>query len=717
MSAVFDFLGGVFDAINSGIGTVLGYVMWACFQLLKDYGLAIILFTLFTKVILLPLALWVQKNSIKMVKMTPELNALKHQFGEDKDGYMDAQMALYKKEKYSPMASVWPLVLQLPLIFGLIDVIYKPLKHLLHLPTQAIDAFVQKAAALSGTTVEALGSAPQLKVVELVQSGKAAEFASLQLPGIDVAQMVEEIQGVNTHFLWWNLSEIPSLAFNLLLLIPIFAGLSALIMCVVQNRINVLQLEQNNFQKWGMTLFMIAFSSYFAFLVPTGVGLYWIFGNLFAILSMYAVNWIMNPRKYIDYKVMEKLREANAKAAAEKKVNSKRGKADYKRFCQNMSEIKLVFYSEGSGYYKYFQNIIEAVLNYSDVTIHYITSDPNDAIFNLNNPQLVPYFVDETRLIPLLMKLEADIVVMTSPDLEKYHIKRSKVRRDVEYIYLDHACSTLNMGYRPGALDAFDTIFAVSELQGKECRAIEKLRGTKKKRIIKCGYGLIDNMIASYEALPPQTDPDAKKTILIAPSWQYDNILDSCLDPLLDSLLDKNFRVIVRPHPQYIKRFPMNMSAIMEKYGPRMNEDFEIQTDFSSNSTVYTADLLITDWSAIGFEYSFTTCKPTLYINTKMKVVNKDWDQIDIKPYDIYARDIIGKSINKEDVQNADAICSDFIARQGEWAAQIKAEREAYFYNLGFSGEVGAEYLVRRITGKKVPMPHLPQADATAKDA
>ena len=68
--------------------------------------------------------------------------------------------------------------------------------------------------------------------------------------------------------------------------------------------------------------------------------------------------------------------------------------------------MRLVFYAEGSGYYKYFQNIIEALLRESDVIIHYVTKDPNDAIFQKSEPKIHPYYVDETRLISLMMKLE-----------------------------------------------------------------------------------------------------------------------------------------------------------------------------------------------------------------------------------------------------------------------------------------------------------------------
>ncbi len=683
------------DFINNIIGVPLGFIMRICWKLIGDYGIAIMLFTLITKVIMFPISLLVQKNSIKMVKMKPQLEALRYQYIDDKDAYFDAQNALYKKEKYSPMAGVWPLLLQLPIIFGLIEVVYKPLKYLLQINQETIDLLVVKAADTLGTTVEALGSTAQLRVVELLSSNPQA-FSSFD------STVISSIQGMKMDFFGINLSAIPDIkVMNLLFIVPVLAGLSALLMCWIQNKINVLQIEQSGASKWGMTAFMVAFSTYFAFIVPSGVGLYWMYGNIFSIVVMYLVNLIYDPKKYIDYNALQKLKEEVAENKIIQKRNRKTARKYYRQFCRsdNLENMKLMFYSEGSGYYKYFENIIEAVLKKSKLTIHYVTSDYEDKIFQKNEPRIIPYYVDETRLISLMMKVEADMVVMTTPDLEKYHIKRSKVRKDVEYVYVDHACSSLNMTYRTGAFDYFDTIFAVSPSQAEEIRAIENLRNTKKKNIVECGYGLIDNMIEAYNS--SDKTQNEKPTILIAPSWQYDNIMDSCLDALVSGLYGKGYKIVIRPHPQYIKRFPMKMKEILLKYQDMFNDDFVIETDFSSNVTVYTADLLISDWSAIAFEFSFTTDKPTLFINTKMKVVNKSYKKIDIKPFDITVRTQIGKSIEKEDVSNIAETVEYLLSHRDDYKDEINRIKHEYFYNLGTSGEVGADYIIKRLTKRK----------------
>jgi len=696
------------EIINTIVGVPLGYLMYFCYRLFHNYGAAIIVFTLLTKVVMFPISLLVQKNSIKMVKMKPQLDMLRYQYVDDNDAFVDAQSALYKQERYNPMAGVVPLLLQLPIIFGLLDVVYKPLKHILHFTPELQQSFVEKTAQLMSLTVDELGSTAQLAVVERV---RALPDSFSSLPGS--AEAIEQIQNLHMTFFGVNLADTPSIhVLNGLFLIPVLAGLSAFLMCWVQNKVNVLQIEQNKLSQWGMTLFMIAFSAFFAFIVPAGVGLYWTFGNLFSIGVMFLCNAVYSPKEYINYGMLEEMKRAAAEDKEQRKQNAALAKKYYKEFFapENKGNMRIMFYSEGSGFYKYFKALIEALLRDTDLTIHYVTSDPNDAVFQKNEPRIRPYYVDETRLISLMMKLEADIVVMTTPDLEKYHIKRSRVKENVEYIFMDHGCSSDNLAYRTGALDAYDTLLVVSREQAIEARAIEKLRHVKKKRIIECGYGLIDDMIAAYETMDKVENE--KKTILIAPSWQYDNIMDSCLDDLVSALYGKGYRIVIRPHPQYVRRFPMQMKEIIQRYQDRASGDFIIETDFSSNVTVYTADLLITDWSGIAFEFSFTTDKPSLFINTQMKVVNEDWRKIPLVPFDITARSKVGRQVEKSEVKDLAPIVEELLAHQEDYKERIAALKRQHFYNLGHSGEVGAQYIVHRLErryGKTISKPQQPR--------
>ena len=75
-------------------------VMNVCYQLCKNYGAAILLFTLISKIVLLPVSVWVQKNSIKMVKMQPEINLIMVKHFGDKDMIAEEQAAVYKRSYF-----------------------------------------------------------------------------------------------------------------------------------------------------------------------------------------------------------------------------------------------------------------------------------------------------------------------------------------------------------------------------------------------------------------------------------------------------------------------------------------------------------------------------------------------------------------------------------------------------------------------------------------
>ena len=690
--------------INTVIGVPLGYLMYLCYRLLDSYGMAILLFTLLSKIILLPLSAVVQKNSIKMIRIQPEINRITAKHYGDKDTITDETMVLYKREKYSPFLGMIPMLIQIILVLGLINVIYNPMQHLLRLDPAVCQTLVEAWRANLG--VEHLGSGEQLRVLEALQDPANREFflgLGDQLLGVDPEYIISLAESVDMGFLGLNLAQIPPVIhLGLITLVPVLSCLSTFLLCWAQNRDNVLQKEQSFWSRWGVTLFTVAFSTYFTYLVPAGVGVYWIASNIFAIATLYLMNAIYKPSKYIDYEALEEskkeLEVLKAREVAQKeKLKPYKGKeqADYKRFLNGKEPKQLVFYSEGSGFYKYFAGMMDYVLVNSDVTIHYITSDPEDQVFKLNNPRIETYYIGDMKLITLMMKMDADMVIMTMPDLETYHIKRSLVRKDIEYIYTDHGVSSDNMMLRPHALDHFDTLFCVGPHQMEEARAIEELYGLKARRLVQTGYGLLDEMTEAWEKTEHKENP--KKTILIGPSWQKDNIMDSCLDDIVKSFEGMDVKLIIRPHPQYVRLYEDRMNAIIARYQHKIGEDFEIQTDFSSTDTVYKADLLITDWSNVGYEFALSTLKPVLYINTPMKVMNPEYDKIDVVPFDIRIRADLGGELEMNEAGRAGEIAKDLLSRPEEFRDHIQAVKEKEIFNLGRGNEAAGRYIVKRL--------------------
>ena len=188
-----------------------------------------------------------------------------------------------------------------------------------------------------------------------------------------------------------------------------------------------------------------------------------------------------------------------------------------------------------------------------------------------------------------------------------------------------------------------------------------------------------------------------RKEILIAPTWNEDNILDSCIDEMLEGLLCDDYHVTVRPHPEYVKRFGQRMNATVERWKDKGGEGLTFELDFSSNKSIYSSDLMITDWSGISFEFSFATKRPTLFVNTKMKVLNENWQKIDCTPIEITLRDEIGMSIEKGDVKNIGEIVKDTFRKTGEYERKIDLSLHKAVYNVGHSDPVGAKYILKRI--------------------
>ncbi len=692
------------EFINTIIGVPLGFIMWLCFTLAKNYGIAILLFTLVTKALMFPLSILVQKNSIKMIRLKPRLNEIAAAFAGNRDMVTEKQFALYKQEKYKPLAGIIPLLIQIPIILGLITVVYNPLQHLLHIDQSVIDALSQKTMQLLG--VAELGGGAHLKIVEAVNNPAfSGAFSGLSAPG--AADAIAQIKALDLNFLGVNLSATPSLAaWNVLLLIPLLSGASAFLLSAVQNKINVLQREAGWLGRWGMAIFLTLFSLYFAFIVPAGVGLYWIFSNLTAVLLMFVVNAMYPPKKYIDYEALERSKAALARSKEiEKKLRptaeqKARAKADYRRFFAEGNTKQLVFYSEESGFYKYFKDVIEELLASSDIVIHYITGDPGDQIFNIakQQPRIQPYYIGEERLIILMMKMDADMVIMTMPDLGNYHIKRSYVRKDTEYVFIDHGPLSYTMARRKGCVDHFDTVFCIGPHHVAELREMEEMYCTRKKNLMQSGYSLLDNMIASYKKL--EHVKRDRPQVVIAPSWQDGNILESCIDPILESLAGIDCKVVVRAHPQFMRHNRALMDGILSRYAGHIGEKLVFETNFATTESIFTSDVLISDWSSTALEFVFTTKKPCLLIDTPMKVINPDYDIYKNKPIDITYRDKIGRRLSVEDAGKAAESVKYLLDHREEYRQKLEELTRASVFNIGRSAKVNAAYIIKRLGEK-----------------
>lgn len=613
--------------ITELVGLPLAALLRLCWQWMGEFTLAILLFTALTKVILLPVSLWVQSNSLRLVALTPELNRMKLKYYGDQDTIAEKTLDIYKERGYHPILSTVPMILQLVLLIGVI-----------------------------GAVKTVLSGSDSLLALTPWQTGG------------------------------WTL------------LMPLGAGLAALLLTLAQNRWNPLQKEQSKAEQWMSGGFSIAISLCLGAFVSVGVGIYWIVSNLLTIAQQWLMNLLLPPEKQIDYAELEESRKELAAIEGldegATKENKRREKADYKRFF-SVANKHLVFFSEGSGFYKYFKDVIAYLLEKSNVVIHYVTVDPKDQIFDIakEQPRIKPYYIGKTRLITLLMKMDADMVVMTCPDLDNFHLKRSYIRKDIEYVYMFHYPLSTHMVLGTHALDHYDTILCVGAFQFDEIRAAERLYDLPKKNLVEAGYGQLEQLHRSYTAME-KVERDRPK-VLVAPSWQTDNILDSCIDTLLDQLLDKGFEVVVRPHPEYMKRYKPRMDAIVQRWQGR--EDLRFELDFSGNESIFNSDLLITDWSGTAYEFSFVTLKPAVFVDTTPKINNPEYEKLGIAPLEFTLRDQVGIRVAPKALSGLSDRLRDLLKEGPAWSERIENLRNTYISNFGQSGAVGGRYILRRL--------------------
>ena len=604
-------------------------LMKLCYGLLGNYGLTILAFTLLSKVILLPVSLWVHQNGITMVKITPEINRIKIKHFGDKDTIDDETQALYKREKYNPLASTVPMIVQIVMLLG---------------------------------------------VIGAVKSLLAEADSALTL--------------------------VPSKAGGITWLMPVAAGVAALALGLAQNKLSPLQREQGKKEQWMSNGFSIAISLSLGAFVSLGVGIYWIASNLLSIAQQLLLNVMIRPEKQIDYAALEEskkeLANLNSLDAQVSKEDKKREQDDYKKFF-SVANKHLVIYSEKSGFYKYFKDVMDFMLRYSNVIIHYVTNDPKDQIFTLaqQQPRIKPYYISEKKLITLLMKMDADIVVMTCPDLDRFHLKRSYVRKDIEYVYMFHYPLSTHMVLNNGALDHYDTILCVGDFQFEEIRAAERLYGLPEKKLISAGYGQLEQLHSSYQKM--EKIKRSMPKILIAPSWQQDNILDYCIDPLLEQLLDKGYEVVIRPHPEYVKRYKPRMDAIVQRYAGREDSGLVFELDFTSNDSLFNSDIIISDWSGSAYEFSLVTLKPAVFINTPPKINNPEYGKLNVEPLEFKLRGEVGIQIDPENMEGLAHKIDQLLENSEAYADQIRQIRDKYIANFGRSGEVGGKYILEQL--------------------
>ena len=283
------------DAIYEILGIPFGYVLRFIFEAVNNYGLALILFTLFARLLMIPTSIYQTKGTVKTQRLQPKIRRINAKYKGAQKKIQEETQALYQREGHNPMnMGCLPLAIQFVIIFGLIGVIYHPLKW---------------ALALDETTINSL-----------------TEIAKGMSAGI-----IERIASFNFTFLGIPLGKIPSIKEpGILWIVPILSGVTSLgtsLFTMLQQRKNNPEMAKNP-TMGCMTFGMPLFSLYFTFQFPAGIGIYWIASNVFALIQTVVLSFTHIPKKMIakamvDETVERRSREENLKRARAQKKEEK----------------------------------------------------------------------------------------------------------------------------------------------------------------------------------------------------------------------------------------------------------------------------------------------------------------------------------------------------------------------------------------------------------
>jgi len=267
-----------------------GFVLREIFFAVNSYGLALVIFTFLTRVLMFPASIGQQKGAAKTQRMQTKIKKIQQQYAGDQRKIQEETQALYSREGHNPMsAGCVPMVLQLPIIYGLIGVIYRPLTYVLQIAPEHVTALTEALGKLMEL------SARNTRTVQLLIFDHIKELA-----GVIPAEVYDKIAGFNFTFLGLELGKVPSYKeFNILWLIPILSFLSSFatsfFMFLKQKQTNP---DMSKNPAMGcMTFGMPLFSLFLAFQFPVGIGVYWIASNLFAFLQTVILHFTYNPKK------------------------------------------------------------------------------------------------------------------------------------------------------------------------------------------------------------------------------------------------------------------------------------------------------------------------------------------------------------------------------------------------------------------------------------
>ena len=281
------------------LANLFGYLLSFLYNIVNNYGIAIILFTLIIKLLLLPLSIKQQKTMRKSAKMQEKMKVIQFKYKNDTEKMNQEMMNLYKTEKMSPFSGCLTAIIQLLLLLSIFYLVKSPITYMEKIPTEYINKYISQ---LQEEGREISKVYPEIDLIK--------EYDWLKEKNPEDSNL--EKLNIQMNFLGLDLNKIPqqNIKDYTVYIIPILYILSSFISIrmttAMQQKQNVSKkdividgnsgkeieekesenevdavMQTNKMMSWMMPIMSISI----AFVAPLGLALYWLISNILMILE------------------------------------------------------------------------------------------------------------------------------------------------------------------------------------------------------------------------------------------------------------------------------------------------------------------------------------------------------------------------------------------------------------------------------------------------
>lgn len=293
----------------NAVASAMGYLMNFIYSITQNYGLAIILFTILIKLLLLPLTIKQQKSLEKTQELQPLVQELQRKYGNDQQKFAEEYQKLLKEKNMNMMSGMGCSgcliqLIQIPIIFGMLYMMASPLTNILKLDTTEIEKYKQEVQEIKKQEAivqinENASNYTEQELAELLKKAEETDYMSGRYYEIEI---MDRMNIIDMDFLGINLCDITiyNKANWTLWIIPLLSCLCTFITTKLmpkpnQQKSTTAKPEDKSMVPAAddipmpdmrvMNAMMPIMTGYVAAIVPQGVGLYWVTSNLIGVIQ------------------------------------------------------------------------------------------------------------------------------------------------------------------------------------------------------------------------------------------------------------------------------------------------------------------------------------------------------------------------------------------------------------------------------------------------